>query len=224
MNCLIIDAKKKSRTPLERIISGCQQLTLVASCSSAAQAAEQCQKNKIEIIFIDDHIPAIKDIRLLYHLKYKKPRIIMISESIENAKASLDSLATDILLKPVSCSRLMKVINRVILDEKNKDGSSLIVKVDRAFEKISIANIIYIQAMSDYVRIHTPSKVYTTYCTMKAMETKLPQKDFLRVHRSFIVRVENISEFQEGFLSVSQRLIPIGKLYKNQLIERLNVI
>jgi len=228
MNCLIIDADQSSSKPLEKVIKKSPNLKLVANCTSVIEAADVFLKSRIDLIFIEGQVQCGESTEFLEYVSQKKPQVIAFSSVTEVGKVRFDFKITDFILKPVSNTQLNRIVNKIISDQNHPPdpGSSesfIYIRANRTFLKIATKDISFVQALSDYVRIHTTDKVHTTYSTMKQMVEKLPEKDFIRVHRSYIVRINSITQFQDGFITVDKRLVPIGKLYKDQLMKRLNM-
>lgn len=229
MNCLIIDGDQNSSKPLEKVIKKSPHLKLIANCSTALQATNVFVNNRIDVIFIDGHVKLIESDALMQYVDKHKPHVIAISSVTELGKVHYDLKIEDFMLKPISKVQLSRIINKIILSETlDSEGAEsetfIFIKVNRAFLKIPTSQIAYVQALSDYVRIHAEGKVYTTYSTMKEMHAKLPESDFVRIHRSYIAKVDSIVQVQDGFVMVDQKLLPVGKKYKQQLLERLNII
>jgi DNA-binding LytR/AlgR family response regulator len=128
--------------------------------------------------------------------------------------------------EPVSLGNLMIKLKEVLLNEEPLSATSsyIFVKVESRLERVDVKDIIHIQAMADYVNIHTKKKKYTVLSTMKGIERKLPSRDFTRVHKSYIVRIDCISEIENDTITVEKNIIPLSLSYRKQFKDRLNII
>jgi two-component system LytT family response regulator len=132
----------------------------------------------------------------------------------------------DMALQPLAIAKLFQALKEVFLNHEtaSSKNSYLFVKVDSRLVRVDFRDIFHIEAMSDYVHIYTREKKYTVHSTMKGIKSKLPETEFSRVHKSFIVRNDCISEIEKDTLTVENNIIPISLSYRKQLKERLNII
>jgi len=227
---IIVDQDEATRQMINTIVSETGQFTLVRSCKNAAEAADALLNNKIDIAFIDMMLPGIATIGFVEQLNYERPDIILIAANKDAAKDAFDFNATEFILKPVTKERLLKSISKINHhrtdsgDASDHNESTMFIKVNSCLVKIYMKDIYLVEALADYVHIHTGSKRYTIHSTMKGMEEKLPQRDFIRVHKSYIVRIDRISEIERDTLALEKRIIPIGNKHRKDLMERLHVI
>ncbi len=126
--------------------------------------------------------------------------------------------------KKVKPGLIKDAIAESIAKNNPAEESFVFIRVERTFQKVYTRDIYYIQALSDYIRVHTTDKTYITHSTMQQILDKLPVLQFIRVHRSYIIRIECIVALQEGFVMVNKKLIPIGRSYKKRLEERLTIV
>jgi DNA-binding LytR/AlgR family response regulator len=135
----------------------------------------------------------------------------------------------DFLLKPPTFARFLKAVNKV--KEKHINDSSVqfkgdfvFVKSESALVKVDIRNLMWVEALADYVALVTKEKKYVCHSTMKAIEAKLPSDQFVRVHRSYIVRIDQIDTIEDKTITVGKRVIPVGGTYRDGLMNKLNLI
>ncbi len=232
IHCLIIDDEPLAIEVLETHLSHFDDLHLVGKCSNAMEANKLLEKEQIDLMFLDIHMPKISGIEFLKTLK-NPPLVILTTAHQEFAMEGYELDVIDYLLKPISLKRLMKAISKVkerveisIPSSQPKNNDYFFVKADKKLLRINYDDIIYIEGLKDYVMIHLKSKRVVTLQTMKHLEEHLKAYHFTRVHRSFIVNTNKISaisgQMLELLLPSGVKLIPIGKNYRDKLIELIN--
>lgn len=215
---------------MEQFIAQTNFLELYKSYSSPVEAIGELSNSPVQLIFLDVEMPELSGMDLL---KSIPPRIqvVLTTSKKKYAIEAFEYEVTDYLLKPVTYSRFLKaaakaksVIEQAGSQSRNVDPKSLYVKDDNIWVNIAFADISWIEALGDYVTIHAKEKNYTVLTTMKAVEEKLPTNKFLRIHRSYIVNIDQISNLDGNMLVVNKKLLPIGKSYKKVLMDKLNII
>jgi DNA-binding LytR/AlgR family response regulator len=230
MNCLIVDDDDLTRMEVEKLVSKTPFLKLVKSCSGAREAFNILSGQRIDLIFLDIMMPEMTGLELMQALYKEKPHVILMSLNKELAMEAFDYDVTDFLAKPISQERFMRAVSkakRVYDNEKKNDEATAFIfaKIDlNNLVKIHVQDILYIEALGDYLNICTPAKMYTTLGTFKSILHKLSEKDFLRVHNSFIVRLDKINSIEGTTIIINQKLIPVSRLHRNELMQRLNLI
>lgn len=230
MNCLIIDDDPIARKSVEHCIAKTAFLNLEASCAGVSEALEIIRSQKIDLIFLDVEMPEMSGMDFLRTFK-DIPQIILITGKKEYAAQGFDYDVTDFLLKPLDYPRFLKAANKALqihqaLEVKGENGEdSLFIKKESSrFVRLTFREIQYIEALADYVNIYTAEGRHTILSTMKAIETKLPQREFMRIHRSFIIRLDRITEIEENAVTIAGKSIPISRSNKEDLFRRLNLI
>jgi DNA-binding LytR/AlgR family response regulator len=227
---IIVDQDDATRTLIENTVLKNGQFSLVRSCRNSEEAAEALLNNKIDIAFIDMMLPGMDTIGFIDQLNYERPQIVVITSNKNAAKDAFDFDAADFILKPVTHDRLLRTISKI---EENVDQvkvpgemkeNVMFLKVNSCLVKVNVKDIFMVEALADYVHIHTNAKRYTIHSTMKGMEQKLSQKEFVRVHKSYIVRIDRISEIEKDSLAIEKHIIPIGNTHRKNLFQRLHVI
>lgn len=205
---------------------------MVNSYSSAVDALNNF-KNEVEIhlIFLDIEMPEMNGIEFMNSLT-NFPQIIIVSAKEKYALEAFLYNVTDYLLKPVSYSRFFKAVNkaRIVITNKKEiheipENKEIFVKNGNALIRILFKNILYIEALENYVIISTYKEKYTIHSTMKMVVEKLPSADFIRIHRSFIINIKKIHNIEENSVSIRTifglKTIPIGKSYKSALMANI---
>ena len=230
MNCLIVDDDKLARTVLKQLIAEVDFLDLKQECASPIEAFNYLKKQDIDLIFLDVEMPGMTGIELVKNLE-KRPIIILISSKKDYAVEAFELNLADYITKPVTLSRFMLAVSRAKrLFEKNDDRMEIngkdyiFVRSNSVLTKIKINDIIYVQALGDYVTIHTKDKRYTVHITLKGIEEKLPSDKFYRLHRSYLVSLNHVDGIEEGTAHAGTFSLPIGDLFKKDLIKKLNLI
>lgn len=231
VKCLIVDDEPVAREILENHIAKIDGVEVVAGCKNALEAFNKINTEKIDLIFLDINMPEISGLSFAKSIN-RKIKIIFTTAYREYAVDGFDLQAVDYLLKPISFERLLQAINKyfdenaVYTNENSKEiirekSDSIFVRSDRKMIKISIPEILFIESLADYIKIHLPEKTVVTRETMSSIEAKLPQHNFIRVHRSFVVSIEAIELFTNEYIEIKRKQIPISRSYKKEVLERL---
>ena len=232
MRCLIIDDEPLAIELLEDFVSKVPMLELVASCSNAIEATSVLQNNRVDLIFSDIEMPDFSGIEFIKSLD-KKPLFIFTTAYSHYAVEGFNLNAVDYLVKPIPFHRFLKAVNRAheLFNLKTEEPiveTTLKPEIDFVFVKseyenlkINFDEIRYVEGLKDYIKIYTNSpKPILTLCSLKAFEEKLT-KDFIRVHRSFIVSLKYIHSVQRNRILIDNKRIPIGLNYKVDFIKRI---
>ncbi|MCC6370455.1 MAG: response regulator transcription factor [Bacteroidia bacterium] len=229
MNCLIVDDNKLARTVLKHLISGLDFLSLAADCENILEATNIINNQKIDLMLLDVEMPKISGLDFLKTMP-NHPLVILISAKAEYAVQAFEYNVVDFLVKPVKEDRFLKAIYRAkeIYESKNR-----LLEVNKEFffirekgisTKLVINDILYLQALGDYVNIHTASKRYTIHYTLSAIEKELPPSKFMRIHRSYLVALDKIEAVEEGTAFIYQLPLPVGDNQRAELMKRLNLL
>lgn len=226
INCLVVDDEPIAREGIMEYISQIGYLHAIAQCKSAAEAAGLLRKNKIDLIFIDIQMPKLSGIEFIKALA-DPPLIIFTTAYSEYALEGFELDMVDYLLKPISFSRFLKSVEKAqsYLKAKNKEVSIthdfFFIKCNGKIEKITMADVIYIEAMANYVIIHTKQKKYITYLTFSGIEEQLPSHLFVRIHKSFLVAVSAIQTIDGNEVITSSLRLPMSKNHRNDVMSKI---
>jgi len=231
MNCIIIDDDLMSRRIIEEFVNRTDQLNLLSSYENAVDAINAFNTEEdIDLIFLDIEMPEMSGIDFLETLT-NPPQIIIISSKDKYALDAFNYDVTDYLLKPISYSRFFKAVNKANVRFKNKVDTKedeIFIKKNSALVRLKYEDILWVEALENYVIFNTFSEKYTIHFTMKAIETKLPSNRFTRVHRSYIVNTSSIKVIEDNSVVIKThegaKSIPIGKSYKDKLMGDINLI
>lgn len=232
MKAIIVDDEPLALDILETYLERIPTVQLVARCNNALEALDVLQKAEADLIFLDIEMPQLTGIDFMKSLA-NPPQVIFTTAYSNYALDGYELNITDYLLKPISFDRFMKAINKAMKQNKRAQAAEkhanesekadfIFVKADKKLIKIKYEEIFYIEGLKDYVILHTPNGRIVTLQTMKSLEVKLPDELFKRVHRSYIAQLGQIDAVMGNMLEVNGKHIPIGKSYREELLEIIN--
>ena len=240
MRCLIIDDEPLAIKVIESYIDQIEGMEVVATCSNPLEVISILSKHSIDLVFLDIEMPNLTGIDLVKTIE-NMPQFIFTTAYPQYALDGFNLNATDYLVKPIPFHRFLKAISRVRAKyqlEKNftvntssaglpetPQNSFIFVKSEYENIKINTDDILYIQGLKDYIKIYTINspKAILTLMSFKSILEKLPNKDFLRVHKSYIINIQQIKALQKTKVIVGNVQIPIGDTFKARVLERLGV-
>jgi len=216
---------------MKQLVSQVKDLTLVKECSNAMEAYNAISSGAVDLLLLDIEMPDMTGLELIKNLGNKKPLIIFTTAKKDYAVEAFELNVVDYLVKPVSPARFLQAIERANEAlESNKEEVKVgeqefvFVKDNGVLKRINVDDILYLEAMGDYVKVHTQQKFHVLHATLKSIEEKLPVSKFIRVHRSYIVSLNKIDYIQEGVITIGKATIPVADTYKNVLNKRLNLL
>jgi len=222
MTCLVVDDEPLAIELLETYISQVPGLELMGSFTDAISAWGYIQRNPVDLIFLDIQMPDISGIQLAKALNRRQPMIVFTSAYSKYAVEGFNIEAVDYLLKPFEFDRFLEAIRKAkevknwqdVKQEPATSPNSIIVKSDYQNLRIPTSEIVYIEGFDDYIRIHLESgKQVTTLMTLKSIQEKLPDQEFIRIHRSYIVSINRIKRIYNQMVQLEGKELPIGKSY-----------
>ncbi|RBW55304.1 DNA-binding response regulator [Tenacibaculum sp. E3R01] len=232
IKCLLVDDEPLAIKLIENHISKIDSLQVVATCNNAIKAFEILSTQEIDLLFLDIKMPNITGIDFLKTIK-NPPKTIFTTAYRDYAIESYDLDVVDYLLKPITFERFFKSIdkflraNSLIVPEKKEvlKDEFILVKSGNKHHKIKIDQILFIESLKDYIKIHTVNdkRIVSKY-KIGEIEEELAHKNFLRVHRSYVINTNKISAFTINDIEVNSVEIPIGASYKDKVITFLKNI
>lgn len=231
IRCIIVDDEAIAREILESHIAKIDSVKVVASCKNALDAFKVINSEEIDLIFLDINMPEITGLSFARSMT-RDIKIIFTTAYREYAVDGFDLQAVDYLLKPISFERLLQAVNKFMnerinttpqgrTDNELEHEDSFFVRSDRKMTRINFDDILYIESLSDYVKIHLQDKTVVTRETLSNIEERLPGKDFLRIHRSYLVSVSSIESFTNETIVVQKHELPISRSHKEDVLKRL---
>lgn len=236
INVIIVDDEPLAQDIVETFVTQVPQFNLVAKCSNALEANEVLRKNDIDLMFLDIQMPQITGIEFVKTLK-NPPEIVFTTAYSNFAVEGFELNALDYLVKPISMERFLKTANKaiekieaentnVVAPDTSKKEEYFFVKADKKLVKVNFDDIVYIEGLKDYVIIRMEANRVITLQTMKSLESKLPEDKFKRIHRSYIVNLDQINAVEGHMVEVLEKgqakHLPIGKSYRDSLLKMIN--
>lgn len=231
--CIIVDDEPLAAEVIKSHLGKFDELELIGVCNDAIEAFNFLNKHKVDLMFLDIHMPEMKGTELIKNLP-KPPKVIFTTAYREYAIESYELNVLDYLLKPIPFDRFLQAINKffeqnnlqaqgdISFHENNKTEEGFIyVREKNQVHKILTKNIRYIESLCDYVKIYNSGKNTTIRHTITALEKMLPSKEFIRIHRSFIVNLDQITSFTSHSVFIQEKELPIGPVYKNEVFKAL---
>ena len=220
MNCLAIDDEPLALNVIKDFCSKLEFLNLVGTYTNAMDALQILEKQDIDLIFLDIHMPNINGLEFAKTMT-NPPMIIFTTAFSEHAIEAYELNAIDYMVKPIPFDRFLKSVNKAQslykLQNSIQQASPnefIMVKVDYATLKVSFKDILYVEGLKDYVKIFFKDKMILTKTTMKNIEEKLPHQHFIRTHKSYIVNLLNIEKIESNHIVYGCGRLPIGNSYR----------
>jgi len=242
LKCIVVDDEPLAVEKLNGYIARVPFLELRASFTSGMDALQYLKDNTTDLLFLDIQMDDLTGIQLLEVLK-NKPQVVFTTAYSEYAIKGFELEVTDYLLKPISFERFLQSVNRIydkLNPKKNSDSPSdipvantppqpdfMFVKTEYRMEKVKFADIHYVEGMKDYLRIVSPDKRIMTLTNFKNMLSMLPEQQFCRIHKSYIINLSKIQSIEKSHVVVLNERLPIGDSYRKSffdLLENLRLI
>lgn len=240
IKCIIVDDETAARMIVAHLCSQVDTLAVVGEFPNAMQAIKFLNKNEVDLIFLDIHMPDFTGFDFIDTLK-NPPKIILTTSDKNFAIEAFEyDCIVDYLVKPVLLPRFLKAIQKIenftppssesvpsvvaktITERSSK--TELYVNIDRRLVKIDFQKIYLVEAKGDYILIKTEGKNYTVHSTLKKIEEKLSGNSFLKIHRSYIINIDKIIDIEDNSVLIAKDVIPISRSNRPELMKRLNLL
>jgi DNA-binding LytR/AlgR family response regulator len=221
ISCIITDDEPMARKGLENYVQKIPFLQLVAVCEDAIQLNHFLQEQKVDLLFLDIEMPYLSGIELLKTLK-DPPKVIFTTAYENYAVQGFELDVLDYLLKPVSFERFLKAANKAadyFTSRQQTAPDYLFIKADGRLEKIFFHDVISVEALENYVAIHTPAKKWITHATLKSVQAMLP--NFIQPHKSWLVNSEHITAVEGNIIYCGIQQIPVSKYQKEEVLQKV---
>lgn len=240
IKCIIVDDETAARMIVAHLCSQVDTLAVVGEFPNAMQAIKFLNKNEVDLIFLDIHMPDFTGFDFIDTLK-NPPKIILTTSDKNFAIEAFEyDCIVDYLVKPVLLPRFLKAIQKIenftppssesvpsVVAKTITEPSSkteLYVNIDRRLVKIDFEKIYLVEAKGDYILIKTEGKNYTVHSTLKKIEEKLSGNSFLKIHRSYIINIDKIIDIEDNSVLIAKDVIPISRSNRPELMKRLNLL
>ncbi len=231
MTCLIVDDSKIARTTMNHLAKQIADLVVVSECADAMEAYNFLQTTPVDLLLLDIEMPGMSGIELIKNITSNKPVIIFTTSKRDYAVEAFELNVADYLVKPVIPARFISAIDKAReliesakLELRQTDEGFIFIRDSNIVRKLNLDEILYAEAMGDYVKIHTALKFFAVHNTLKVVEERLPANKFIRVHRSFIVALDKIETIKDGSLIINSKPIPVADAYRALVNKRMNII
>lgn len=228
INCIVIDDEPLARKGIKEYISDVEFLSFSGEYDNPVNAMEQIGKGDVHLIFLDIQMPKITGLDFLKSLQ-KAPPVIFTTAYPQYALEGYEVNALDYLLKPVAFDRFLKACLKAKeyyeVRERNETNTGandyFFVKTDNRLVKLLFDEVLYVEALQNYVMVYTKTRKYMTYLTFKSVEEYLPADKFIKVHKSYIVAAAHIDSIEGNDIRIGEQHIPISRNQKEEVMEKL---
>jgi DNA-binding LytR/AlgR family response regulator len=231
MNALIVDDNNIARITMKQLASQVKDITVAGECANAMEAYNLLQEKPVDLILLDIEMPGMNGLELTKNLGNKKPVIIFTTSKKEYAAEAFELNVADYIVKPVTPARFIQAIDKArdILQSnteeyKLNEEEFIFIRDSNIVRRLRLDDILFCEAMGDYVKLYTPQKFFAIHTTLKAVEERLPASKFIRVHRSYIVAVTKIDTIQDGALVINGKPVPVADAYRAALNKKLKIL
>ena len=225
IKCIIVEDETLAQDVIRNHLARIDQMELTGVYRNAREAMEALDTQEVDVMFLDIRLPGMSGLHFLRSLS-NPPLVVLTTAYAEYALESYEFNVIDYLLKPISFERFSKAVNK-LLDgrlyslggkEPPPAGDHIFIKSNSKFFRVNFSEILYVQGMKDYLKIHTPDYTLVTHQTMNELEKTLPARQFIRVHRSYLVAVGHIKTIYGNSIELGKETIPIGLNYKETVM------
>ena len=226
IRCIIVEDETLAQNVIQSHLQRTPGFELVGICNNALEATETLNTHDVDLIFLDVQLPGMTGLNFLRTLQ-DPPLVVLTTAHAEYALESYEFNVIDYLLKPISFERFSKTVNKIVdgklftqaaKEKQPWPHDHIFIKSSGKFFKVNFSEIIYVESMKDYLKIYTADYRLITHQTMNDMEKTLPAKQFMRVHKSYIVSLAHIRTIQANNIEAGKASIPIGSNYKEKVM------
>jgi DNA-binding LytR/AlgR family response regulator len=231
LKTLIVDDNPIARTTLKALVKQLRELEWVGECSTAIAAQEIIHSYPVDLVLLDIEMPGMSGIELIKNITIEKPLFIFTTAKTDYALDAFDLNVIDYLVKPILPERFNQAVQKAVeaLTHKNEEigighEEFIFVRDTNIIRRLKFDEILFVEAMGDYVKFYVKDKFFAIHTTLKTVEERLPLPAFIRVHRSYIVAIDKIDLIQEGTIIINKKMIPVADSYRAAFNKRINVL
>jgi DNA-binding LytR/AlgR family response regulator len=226
IKCIIVEDERLAQDVIKNYLERTSRFRLVGTYRNAPEAKEALAKEEVDLIFLDIQLPGMTGLNFLRSLS-NPPLVVFTTSYPEYALESYEFNVIDYLLKPISFERFSKTIAKIVdgnlfktahEEIKPLSREHIFIKSNSKFFRVGFSDIIYIEGMKDYLKIHSLENVIITHQTMSEMENILPSNQFIRIHKSYIIASARIKAVFGNSVDMEKVILPIGLNYKERIM------
>ncbi len=225
--CVILDDEPLAVDLLKSYIERTENLVVAFAGTNVFEAIQFIQKNTVDIVFLDVQMPELTGLQVLKIIGTGY-QVIFTTAYTEYALDGYEFDITDYLLKPITYERFLKGIEKtdkrlsiVSSSENNNADEFIFIKTDSKMVKVNLSDILFVEGLKDYISLHTTTEVLISLMTLKSLEAMLPARNFLRVHKSYIISLNKIDSVERNRIFIKEAVVPIGDTYKESFSKRI---
>ena len=230
IKCIILEDEELAAKSLIKIVSGIDKIELKGHYYNPVEAQNEVDFSEIDLIFLDVEMPEVSGLDFIRSLS-NPPRVIVTTSRSDFAMEAFEVNAVDFILKPVTAASVMASLqkyddleNPEVGEKLSAEAKSIFVKVDTNLVNLKFDDILWMEALGDYVGFHTKEKRYVVKATLSFIDKRIERKNFVRVHRSFMVNTDKIKTIDDSSLIIGDKLIPISRGSRAGLMESINLL
>jgi DNA-binding LytR/AlgR family response regulator len=230
IKCIILEDEELAAKSLIKILSGIESIEIKGHYFNPVDAQNKVNFSDIDLIFLDVEMPEISGLDFIKSLS-NPPRVIVTTARSDFAIGAFEINAVDFILKPVTISAVLSALQKFneleypeVRETLSPEAESIFIKVDTNLVRLKFDEILWIEALGDYVGFHTSEKRYVVKVTLAYIEKRIAKKNFTRVHRSFMVNTDKIKMIDDSSLVINDKLIPISRGSRAGLMESINLL
>lgn len=226
LNCILVDNSSIERQQLAKLVANHPFLKLLASYQNAKEVIEKSVKKNIDLIFLDMDIPHLDGFELLKTFK-QRPEVIIISHNPNYALKAFENDVADYLLKPIEFQRFNVAVEKALFKsgiplEKSREPH-IFVKHQSRSVRIMLSDIKWVEALGDYVKLVTENTNLVILSSLKSFAEQLPKKRFVRIHKSYIINLQKVENFNSSTIDICGRQMPLSRKRKNEFREAVGL-
>jgi two-component system, LytTR family, response regulator len=230
MNCLIIDDDEYTRKTMTDLALQSDIVSSISHCSNGLEAYRHLQSNHLDLLLVDAKVLKLPGADLITRFIENLPSVLVTSADYEHSKKISSLNVIDYVKKPLEVDRFMLALARarVMIQArpvlKKEETDFIYVRDKTCFRRLNINEVLYVEAMGDYVKIHLPNHFFLSHSTLKTVEDRLPSELFIRIHRKYIVALSKIEMIQESALIVGGTFLPIAERHRKILNNKITIL
>jgi len=223
IHCIIVDDEPVSQDILKKYVADTPSLNLMQVCNNAFVATEVLMQYKVDLIFLDINMPKLSGMKFYKSLN-NPPYVIFTTAYPEFATEGFEVDAIDYLLKPFPFDRFLKAVNRAVErirepEKQTTSGKYILLKADKKLHKVNLSDISHLEALGDYVKVFYNNSFILVHETLQRLLDQLPENEFIRIHKSFVISTSKISYVEGNQVRVDELEIPIGQTFRDNFLE-----